>query len=64
MTEIHVKGAVVDAVSGSIRRTAAEKAVKQFCAETGINLAGFDLIFSTLSETEKDRHKPLFLEIN
>ena len=58
------KGAVVDAVSGSIRRTAAERAVKRFCSETGINLAGFDLIFSTLSETEKDRQKPLFLEIN
>ncbi|MDF1590221.1 MAG: glutathione synthase [Desulfobacterales bacterium] len=58
------KGAVVDAVSDSIRRKAAERAVKQFCTETGINLAGFDLIFSTLSETEKDRREPLFLEIN
>lgn len=58
------KGAVVDAVSDSIRRKAAERAVKQFCTETGINLAGFDLIFSTLSEAEKDRREPLFLEIN
>ena len=58
------KGAVVDAVSDSIRRKAAEGAVRQFCTETGINLAGFDLIFSTFSEAEKDRQKPLFLEIN
>lgn len=58
------KGAVVDAGSDSIRRTAAENAVVRLCAETGINLAGFDLIFSEVSETEKERQKPLFLEIN
>jgi ribosomal protein S6--L-glutamate ligase len=58
------KGAVVDAVSDSVLRTDAEKAVRQFCSETGINLAGFDLIFSALSETEEDRQSPLFLEIN
>jgi len=58
------KGAVVDAASGSVQRKVAEKAVEQFCSETGINLAGFDLIFSTLSGTETDRQEPLFLEIN
>lgn len=58
------KGAVVDAFSDSVQRKAAEKAVKQFCTETGINLAGLDLIVSTLSDTETDRQGPLFLEIN
>jgi len=58
------KGAVVDAVSDGVQRKIAENAVEQFCAETGINLAGFDLIFSTISEAEKDRQRPLFLEIN
>ena len=58
------KGAVVDAVSDSVQRAAAEKTARQFCRETGINLAGFDLIFPALSGTEKDRQGPLLLEIN
>jgi ribosomal protein S6--L-glutamate ligase len=38
----------------------AEKKTKEFCNKTGINLAGFDFIFSS---NDKD-NKPLFLEIN
>jgi ribosomal protein S6--L-glutamate ligase len=58
------KGAVVDTDSDSTGRAVAEKTVVQFCHETGINLAGFDLIFSALSGTEKEQQQPLFLEIN
>lgn len=58
------KGAVVDTASDPAGRKSAEKAVAKFCADTGINLAGFDLIFSNLPDTEKDGHTPLFLEIN
>ena len=36
------------------------EAVKGFCARTGINLAGFDILFDRV----KDPGKPLFLEIN
>jgi ribosomal protein S6--L-glutamate ligase len=39
---------------------AGRQVVKAFCDRTGINLAGFDLIFPSGS----DRPKPLFLEIN
>ena len=36
------------------------EAVKAFCARTGINLAGFDILF----DQEKNPEVPLFLEIN
>lgn len=39
---------------------AARHAVKQFCDQTRINLAGFDIIFSTADEEKT----PYFLEIN
>ncbi|MEW6670895.1 MAG: glutathione synthase [Thermodesulfobacteriota bacterium] len=58
------RGAFVDSVSDADRRTSAEKAVEKLCLETGINLAGFDLIFPILFEAEKGRQQPLFLEIN
>ncbi|MBU1054682.1 MAG: ATP-grasp domain-containing protein [Proteobacteria bacterium] len=38
----------------------AEKKTKEFCDKTGINLAGFDFIFSSNDKN----NKPLFLEIN
>jgi ribosomal protein S6--L-glutamate ligase len=57
-------GAVIDADSDPAGRAAAEKAVVQLCCKTGINLAGFDLIFSASSQIEKERKQPLFLEIN
>lgn len=36
------------------------EAVKDFCTQTGINLAGFDILF----DQEKNHDVPLFLEIN
>lgn len=56
-------GSTVDIDSDPAGRTAAEDAVKEFCHKTGINLAGFDLIFSPVSDSPK-KQKPLFLEIN
>jgi len=54
------KGASIDADSDPDLQEMAVKSVKKFCQKTGINLAGFDLLFSTEQETVK----PLFLEIN
>ncbi len=42
------------------RMARAVAATRDFCRQTGINLAGFDFIF----DTEKDRPDPMFLEIN
>jgi len=56
------KGARIDAVSEPQRRMAAIETVREFCGRTGVNLAGFDLIFST--EPEKHGRQPRFLEIN
>lgn len=58
------KGAVTDADSDPAGRAAAERTVAKFCHDTGINLAGFDLIFSAPSANDKKRQQPLFLEIN
>ncbi len=54
------KGAVIDRDSDPFLQETAAKAVKNFCDKTGINLAGFDLLFST----EPEINEPLFLEIN
>lgn len=54
------KGASIDTDSDPDLQEMAVKSVKIFCQKTGINLAGFDLLFSTEQETAK----PLFLEIN
>lgn len=54
------QGAVVDADADPNRQQIAVAAVKAFCNQTGINLAGFDIIF----EPEPRPNKPLFLEIN
>ena len=54
------KGAVIDTVADSDLREAAVKSVKDFCCRTGINLAGFDMLFSSAMEIKT----PLFLEIN
>lgn len=54
------KGAVIDTDSDKDLQKKAISTVKDFCAITGINLAGFDILFSTENEI-KD---PLFLEIN
>lgn len=57
-------GAVMDAEFDPAGRAAAEKAAMQFCRQTGINLAGFDLIFPVISDMKKSLQRPLFLEIN
>jgi ribosomal protein S6--L-glutamate ligase len=54
------KGAVMDFDSDQILVKAAEKRVRNFCRKTGINLAGFDLLFSS----DNYNNEPLFLEIN
>ena len=54
------KGAVIDTVADPDLQEAAVKSVKDFCCRTGINLAGFDMLFSS----EMEIKTPLFLEIN
>ncbi len=54
------KGAAIDSDSDEDFQEKAISTVKDFCALTGINLAGFDLLFSEKNETKE----PLFLEIN
>ncbi len=54
------QGAVIDADADPDLRQAAVAAVKTFCDQAGINLAGFDILFSS----EHEHNAPLFLEIN
>jgi ribosomal protein S6--L-glutamate ligase len=54
------KGALIDHDAHSDLQASASTSVKHFCKETGINLAGFDFIFSS----ESISPAPLFLEIN
>jgi ribosomal protein S6--L-glutamate ligase len=54
------RGARIDAISEPERQDAAKGFVKNLCKKTGINLAGFDVIFAPLAEYIK----PLILEIN
>jgi ribosomal protein S6--L-glutamate ligase len=54
------RGAVIDAHSDPDLQALAVKRVKAFCSRTGINLAGFDLLFSSRRKSSP----PLFLEIN
>jgi ribosomal protein S6--L-glutamate ligase len=53
-------GAVIDHGSDPGLQKAGKAAAKDFCLKTGINLAGFDLLFP---DNEKGA-QPLFLEIN
>jgi ribosomal protein S6--L-glutamate ligase len=54
------KGAKVDLTSDPVLKQKAEGSVAQLCRRTGINLAGFDVLFA-----EGDpRQEPLLLEIN
>ena len=52
------KGGIIDKTSESELQEIGRKTVKKFCAKTGINLAGFDLIFPP------QKNEPLFIEIN
>ena len=54
------KGAVIDAEADPDLQEAAEKSTIDFCFRTGINMAGFDILFTFKEKTKK----PLFLEIN
>ncbi len=54
------KGAVVDFDTDPELQKEAVKAVKDFCLRTGIDLAGFDILFSSGPGV----NTPLFLEIN
>ncbi|MGD8448790.1 MAG: hypothetical protein PVF36_06115 [Desulfobacterales bacterium] len=54
------KGAVIDTHSDPDLQALAAQQVKAFCSRTGINLAGFDLLFSSREKS----NPPLFLEIN
>jgi ribosomal protein S6--L-glutamate ligase len=54
------KGAVIDADVDKDLQSLAVSSVKDFCKRTGINLAGFDLLFSS----EAEINTPVFLEIN
>jgi len=53
-------GAVIDHEADPGLQTAGVAAVRDFCSKTGINLAGFDLLFP---QDEKEA-SPFFLEIN
>jgi ribosomal protein S6--L-glutamate ligase len=53
-------GARVDAAAEPERQKVAKAFVKNLCNKTGINLAGFDVIFAPV----KEYIKPLMLEIN
>jgi len=57
------KGAFVDTESDPDWRRKGELQVRDFCRQTRINLAGFDLIFDASGGMKKDP-RPLFLEIN
>jgi ribosomal protein S6--L-glutamate ligase len=54
------KGAMIDYDFDTDLQKAAIKSVKNFCSQTSINLAGFDILFSFQSKVQT----PLFLEIN
>ncbi len=54
------KGAVIDHDSDRDLQDAAIASARDFCNKTGINLAGFDFLFSS----ESSKKTPLFLEIN
>jgi ribosomal protein S6--L-glutamate ligase len=57
------KGGRIDRASDPHLISAAESATASFCRKTGINLAGFDFLFST-DPSVADPRSPLFLEIN
>lgn len=54
------KGSIIDNESNPGMQRTAVQTVKDFCGRTGINLAGFDILFPS----DKAVKSPLFLEIN
>lgn len=57
------QGGRIDHTADPGRRAAAEELVLGLCRQTGINLAGFDLIFSE-NPAPNESDTPLFLEVN
>jgi len=57
------RGGHIDRSSDRHLIRAAESAVAAFCRQTAVNLAGFDILFST-DPSVADKDTPLFLEIN
>ncbi|MFO7860167.1 MAG: hypothetical protein R6U41_02980 [Desulfosalsimonas sp.] len=57
------RGGRIDHTADPGRRAAGEELVLHLCRQTGINLAGFDLIFSE-NPAVRPSNTPLFLEIN
>jgi ribosomal protein S6--L-glutamate ligase len=57
------KGARLELDADPDLKTSAIAATQQFCKKTGINLAGFDFLFSETA-LSNDKIEPLFLEIN
>lgn len=57
------RGGAIDRTSDRHLIAAAEAAADAFCRKTGIDLAGFDFLFST-DPSSADPRTPLFLEIN
>lgn len=53
-------GAMIEAQRDPERQQTAVRSIRNFCDMTGINLAGFDMLFSS----EPLRPEPLFIEIN
>ncbi len=60
LTSNIAKGAVIDFDADPELQKEAVKSVKDFCLRTGIDLAGFDILFSTGAAA----NTPLFLEVN
>ena len=54
------QGGIIDLGGDVLLKEAAIEAVRAFCLQSGINLAGFDIIFDQKDKTRT----PLFLEIN
>ena len=54
------KGAIIDSEAEPGLQQKAVALIKDLCQKTGINLAGFDVIFSS----ENDDPDPMLLEIN
>ena len=57
------KGARLEADADPDLQAAAIAATQKFCKKTGINLAGFDFLFSE-TDLKNNKIEPLFLEIN
>ena len=58
------RGAAVDAGAWPEQQAAGCDHVRRLCKTTGINLAGFDLLFDASSGAEHSYTRPYFLEIN